>query len=166
MYSCDHLSPQFMASVVAWQESISESYAKQDKVPQERKRKRGQETSRAVRAARVMDIVAAPSADHRAKMVGVHPEGWGWQGKAPLRLASGELRFDDAPLFRPNLTPLEMFQRGSFGGGYMRDIYSAVTREHYTNIWEEWPAEWLAQVNISTHLASREYHIQVMIASV
>lgn len=34
----------------------------------------------------------------------------------PTRDADGTLRFADTPHFTPNMTPLEMFRAGSFGG--------------------------------------------------
>ena len=36
----------------------------------------------------------------------------------------GELVFEDVPDFRPNRTPKEILQAGSFGGTYFRPIYS------------------------------------------
>lgn len=44
----------------------------------------------------------------------------------PVRDESGFLVFADAPRFRPNLTPAEILQAGSFGGTYFRPIYSVV----------------------------------------
>jgi hypothetical protein len=56
---------------------------------------------------------------------------WGLQGPftkpLPERDASGVLVFADAPRFRPNLTPAEILQAGSFGGTYFRPIFSTVT---------------------------------------
>lgn len=43
------------------------------------------------------------------------------------------LVFDDHPEFRPNLTPCEIFQLGSFGGTYWRPIHSAITNRNYKN---------------------------------
>ena len=42
--------------------------------------------------------------------------------------------FDDFPDFKPNLTPQEIFDLGSFGGTYFRPIYSSVTEKKYENI--------------------------------
>jgi len=55
----------------------------------------------------------------------------------PYRNTCGELVFKDAPTFRPNLTPKQIFKKGSFGGTYFRPIYSAVTKKNYKNKHDE-----------------------------
>lgn len=42
--------------------------------------------------------------------------------------------------FRPNLTPKEVMQMGSFGGTYFRPIKSSVTGKSYRDVWKEFPA--------------------------
>eukprot|EP01031_Cornospumella_fuschlensis_P013256 gene13256-16209_t len=60
----------------------------------------------------------------------------------PVRDKKGFLVFPDHPEFRPNLTPKEVLQRGSFGGTYFRQITSGVTGETYKNVWKEFPSDW------------------------
>ena len=52
---------------------------------------------------------------------------------APRKNKYGEIIFKDFPEFRPNLTPKEIFELGSFGGTYWRPIYSSVTNKNYKN---------------------------------
>ena len=47
--------------------------------------------------------------------------------KVPSKNSRGELVFDDCPEFRPNMSPKEVLQAGSFGGTYFRPIKSSVT---------------------------------------
>merc|ERR1712157_338688 len=56
---------------------------------------------------------------------------------------TGVLLFHDAKDFRPNLTPKEILQAGSFGGTYYRPINSSVTGLRYDKIWLELPQNWL-----------------------
>jgi hypothetical protein len=68
----------------------------------------------------------------------------------PLKNANGELVFPDYPEFRPNMTPREVIQAGSFGGTYYRAIYSSVTQTQYDDKqWEEFPAEWFEGLNVT-----------------
>ena len=41
------------------------------------------------------------------------------------------IQFPDFPNFKPNLTPVQIFALGSFGGSYWRPIYSSVTNKKY-----------------------------------
>ena len=60
----------------------------------------------------------------------------------PTKNKHGEIMFTDHPEFRPNLTPSEIFQLGSFGGTYWRPIHSSVTGKDYKNVHKQYPASW------------------------
>ena len=60
----------------------------------------------------------------------------------PNRNKYNEFIFEDYPDFRPNLSPKEMFQLGSFGGTYWRPIYSSITNKKYKNIYKKYPDDW------------------------
>jgi hypothetical protein len=76
----------------------------------------------------------------------------------PSRATNGELIFEDHPEFKPNLTPKEVLQMGSFGGTYFRPIKSRVTGLSYRDEWEEFPVDWFCNLNIKTHIASSSYN--------
>jgi len=44
--------------------------------------------------------------------------------------------------FTPNLTPRQIFKRGSFGGTYWRPIYSSVTQSNHKNVHKKYPSSW------------------------
>ena len=93
-------------------------------------------------------------------LVGIGSNGSGWHGAQPTReQQTGRLCFADAPKdFRPNLTPKEVLQLGSFGGGYFRPIYSKVTKTQYDKVWMELPADWIEGLDVKTQIAAEEYH--------
>lgn len=62
--------------------------------------------------------------------------------REPKKRSDGTLIFKDYPDFRPNLTPREIFQKGSFGGTYWRPIYSSVVNKHLKNIHKKYPKSW------------------------
>lgn len=80
----------------------------------------------------------------------------------PTRNKNGELYFPDYPLFRPNLTPAEVLQLGSFGGTYFRPIYSSIVKKQFQDeAWRELPEVWLRGLNIPRMVASPLYRIEV-----
>jgi hypothetical protein len=60
--------------------------------------------------------------------------------------------FSDAEEFRPNMTPKEVLQVGSFGGTYFRPIKSSVTNLKYNKMWDELPQNWLEGKNLLSFL--------------
>lgn len=76
----------------------------------------------------------------------------------PSRDENGTLIFPGwEDKFAPNLTPAEMFHRGSFGGTYWRPIYSAVTKTNYDKMWLELPQCWLEGLDIRRQVANNKY---------
>ena len=69
------------------------------------------------------------------------------QAPLPKRLKNGDWKFSDCPEFTPNLSPREIFQRGSFGGAYWRSITSAVTCRTYPNNQHIEFKEWWAGID-------------------
>ena len=80
----------------------------------------------------------------------------------PDRLENGIILFEDYPDFRPNLTPKEVLQMGSFGGTYFRPIYSSVTKMKYSDeVWKELPTDWLEGLNVKKQISSSIYYEEV-----
>ena len=52
------------------------------------------------------------------------------------------ISFSDWPDFRPNMTPREIFQEGSFGGSYWRPIFSSVVSEDLSDQHLEFEGWW------------------------
>jgi len=76
----------------------------------------------------------------------------------PTRNKHGEFCFDDYPDFRPNLSPKEVLQLGSFGGTYFRPIYSSITGKSYkSEVYKELPQDWLEGLNIPSQVSSSTY---------
>ena len=61
--------------------------------------------------------------------------------------------------FKPNKSPKEVFQEGSFGGTYFRPIYSSVTKRNYTSnqVIKEYPKSWFKDIDIQKMVTSPEY---------
>ena len=70
----------------------------------------------------------------------------------PKKNSKGEIVFRDYPNFRPNLTPKEIFQAGSFGGTYWRPIKSKITGKKYENVHHKYPSHWWNGLQEDIHL--------------
>jgi hypothetical protein len=84
-----------------------------------------------------------------------------YEGREPIPGrdgSTGELQFSDYPDFRPNLTPKEVLQLGSFGGTYFRPITSGVTHETYHDVWKELPSDWFEGLDIKKQVANPNYN--------
>jgi hypothetical protein len=79
----------------------------------------------------------------------------------PTRNADGELVFADCAKFRPNLSPKEIMQAGSFGGTYFRPIVSAVTGETYRGVHKEFPDDWFEGLSEQRRIVSPTYDASV-----
>lgn len=77
----------------------------------------------------------------------------------PERSADGHFSFPDFPEFKPNLTPKQILQAGSFGGTYYRDIVSAVTGIRYKgkDVIKEFPGDWLEGLCVEDMVLSPDY---------
>jgi len=74
------------------------------------------------------------------------------------RNKNGEFIFSDYPEFRPNLSPKEIFDFGSFGGTYWRPIYSNITKKWYENVHQKYPKSWFKDDNSNNNtLDYKEY---------
>ncbi len=68
----------------------------------------------------------------------------------------GGKKFKDFPQFKPNLSPREIFNLGSFGGTYWRPIYSNITKKSYKNVHKKYPKSWWK--NIPENKLSRKIY--------
>jgi hypothetical protein len=73
----------------------------------------------------------------------------------PTRDSNGNLFFSDYPGFRPNLSPQQVLEMGSFGGTYFRPIYSSVTKKDHHNEWEDLPSEWFKTLPAKKYKSSK-----------
>ncbi len=64
------------------------------------------------------------------------------------------LQYSDFPDFRPNLSPIQIFELGSFGGSYWRSIYSNITEKNYSKMHLDLPREWWR--NIPNHYLTNQ----------
>ena len=68
-------------------------------------------------------------------------------------------KFSDYPEFTPNVSPKQVFQCGSFGGTYYRDIDSSITGKSYKGkkVIQEFPKSWFQGLDIETMVISPKY---------
>ena len=92
-----------------------------------------------------------------------HPVATVIRADAPLpkRNKQGQLVFADHTNFKPNLTPQEILQLGSFGGTYFRSIKSGVTGKTYKNAHAEFPKDWFDGLDINKQVTSPIYRAEV-----
>jgi len=79
-----------------------------------------------------------------------------------LKNSKGEIYFPDYPEFKPNLTPREIFEMGSFGGTYWRPIYSSITKKNYKNVHLKYPKSWWKGIppsHLTTDFSNYDKHI-------
>jgi len=71
--------------------------------------------------------------------------------------------FKDHPEFKPNLSPKDVFKKGSFGGTYFRPIYSSITKKKYNGktVISEYPKSWFTGLNIEKEVISETYDKKV-----
>jgi len=86
----------------------------------------------------------------------------GFTEKLPKRNTDGvTLIFPDQEEFRPNMTPKEVLQAGSFGGTYFRPIKSSVTNLKYNKMWDELPQKWIEGITVKRLVSSTHYDEKV-----
>ena len=66
----------------------------------------------------------------------------------------GTIHFSDYPSFKPNLTPKEILQMGSFGGTYFRPIHSGVINKNLKDQHLEFPKSWFSGLKIEDYITS------------
>ena len=73
----------------------------------------------------------------------------------PTRKSDKTLYFSDYPEFKPNLTPEEIFEMGSFGGTYWRPIYSSLLKKKLKHQHKKYPKTWWK--NLPEHWLTSEW---------
>jgi hypothetical protein len=74
---------------------------------------------------------------------------------------SNHIHFSDYSDFKPNLSPQDVLQMGSFGGTYYRPIYSQVVEEQLNNQHKEYPDSWFKDLDIPKQITSSIYDPEV-----
>jgi len=145
--------------VASWKEQIAKSKALKEIVLSETETRKSSRPSKPVKPLGTFTSSSDDSEAHERKGVSSGPtiEVYEDRQAIPTKNASGELVFPDFPTFRPNLTPKEVLQLGSFGGTYFRPIKSSVTSLSYKEVWRELPADWLVGLDIKKMVSSSVY---------
>ena len=68
--------------------------------------------------------------------------------------------FKDYPDFKPNVSPRDIFKKGSFGGTYWRPIYSSITNRNYKNQHKKLPKLWWKDIP-ENHLSNSTCDISI-----
>jgi len=82
------------------------------------------------------------------------------KNKTPKRNTNGELIFENFPNFKPNLTPKEVFEMGSFGGTYFRPIYSSVIKKQLKDQHLEFK-KWFTKLDIDTYVTNNTCNVSI-----
>jgi len=75
----------------------------------------------------------------------------------PIIQKNGSIKFSDHNEFRPNLTPKQILQMGSFGGTYFRPIHSSVIKKNLKEDHKEFPESWFKNLDIEKYVTSLNY---------
>jgi len=78
----------------------------------------------------------------------------------PKKDKNGDLIFDDYPDFKPNLTPKEVFEMGSFGGTYFRPIYSSIIKSKLKDQHLEFK-KWFTKLDVSKYVTNNTCNVSV-----
>ena len=70
-----------------------------------------------------------------------------------IKHKNDKIFFNDYPDFRPNLSPIDIFKLGSFGGTYWRPIKSKFFKNKLKNIHKQYPKSWWKDIP-ENHLSS------------
>ena len=78
-------------------------------------------------------VVTIKNVDYRLYITGVDKKADIFIFKNSDLSDKGVLQMD----FGPNISPVEVIKKGTFGGTYFRDIYSGLNDKFYKNSWKE-----------------------------
>ena len=75
----------------------------------------------------------------------------------PIIQNNGTIKFPDHNEFKPNLTPKQVLEMGSFGGTYFRPIYSSVLKKQLKDDYKEFPKSWYENLDVEKYITSSKY---------